>query len=145
MTFGVVIGLKSVDIEHNQRQRSRLARRSPPFLVQKVIELTSIGDTRQSIQAGKTEQHLIGFLELTHDLKEFLLPGAAAVYFVDKPEHRPYSGQELDLVDRFGDVIHGSGGKRKLKIDRIRLDGDHNDRGISEPVGGLYLPTGFDA
>ena len=75
--MAVVVCLEVVDIEHDQRQRGRFARGPAPFLVQKVVELASIGDPGEPVEARETQQHLVGFLQLAHHLQEFLLARAA--------------------------------------------------------------------
>jgi hypothetical protein len=51
----------------------------------------------------------------------------SSVDFMDEPEHRPHAGQQFDLIDRLGDVIHRAGGERELELNRVCLDGHHDD------------------
>lgn len=47
--FGIVIGFESIDIEHDQRERSRFTQGSSPFLIEEIIELASVGDASQPV------------------------------------------------------------------------------------------------
>ena len=76
MPVAVIVRLEKIDIEHDERQGSRFARRPPPFLIKKIVELPPIGDAGQAVKARQTQQHLIGFLQLAHDFQQFLLAGA---------------------------------------------------------------------
>src|SRR6185503_10598056 len=113
MAESVVVGLESVDIEHDERERRQFTDGTAPFLIQKVVELPAIGNAGETVKRGQAQQHLVRFLELTHHLKQFLLPSPPAIDFVDKPQHRPDASQEIDLVDGFPNVVERAGGKSK--------------------------------
>ena len=82
---------------------------------------------------------------MTHDFKEFLLPGPAPVDLVDQPQDRPDASQELDLVDGFPEVVERACGKGELKIDGIGLHGHHHDWRVTESFDRFDLAAGFDA
>jgi hypothetical protein len=81
MAEGIVVGLKTIDVEHDQRERRQFTDSTTPFLVQEVVKLAPVGNAGEAIKTGQAQQHLICFLELTHDLKELLLPSPSAGRF----------------------------------------------------------------
>ena len=85
MAEGIVVGFETIDVEHDQRERRQFADGTAPFLVQKVVKLPAVGNAGEAVKAGQTQQHLVCFLELTHDLKEFLLTGPSPFDFMDQP------------------------------------------------------------
>ena len=107
--------------------------------------MPSVGNAGEAVKTGQAQQHLVRFLELTNDLKEFLLPGPPPVDFVDQSQDRPDASQELDLVDGFPDVVERACGKGELEIDGIGLYGDHHDGRVTESFDRLDLAAGFDA
>lgn len=145
MAEGIVVGFETIDVEHDQRERRQFANGTAPFLVQEVVKLPSVGNAGEAVKTGQAQQHLVRFLELTHDLKEFLLPGPPPVDFVDQPQDRPDTSQKLDLVDGFPDVVERACGKGELEIDGIGLHGDHHDGRVTESFDRLDLAAGFDA
>ena len=141
MAEGIVVGFEPIDVEHDQRERRQFADGTTPFLVQKVVKLPAVGNAGEAVKTGQAQQHLVRFLELTHDFKEFLLPGPAPVDLVDQPQDRPDASQELDLVDGFPEVVERACGKGELKID---------GRGVLPPAivyafDRFDLAAGFDA
>ena len=107
--------------------------------------MPAVGNAGEAVKTGQAQQHLVRFLELAHDLKEFLLTGPSPVDFVDQPQHRPDASQELDLVDGLPNVVERACGKRELEIDGIGLYGDHHDGRVTESFDRLDLAAGFDA
>jgi hypothetical protein len=49
--------------------------------------LAPVGNAGEAIKTGQAQQHLICFLELTHDLKELLLPSPPPVDFMDQSQY----------------------------------------------------------
>ena len=145
MPESIVVGFESVDVEHDQRERRQFADSTAPFLVQEVVKLPSVGNSREAVKTGQAQQHLIRFLELTHHLKKFLLPGPPPVDFMDQPQDRPDASQELDLVDGFPNVVECACGKGELEIYGIGLRGDHHDGRVTESFDRLDLAASFDA
>ena len=145
MAEGIVIGFETIDVEHDQRERRQFADGTAPFLVQEVVKLPAVGNAGEAVKTGQTQQHLVRFLELTHDLKEFLLTGPPPFYFVDQPQDRPDASQEFDLVDGFPNIVERACGKGELEIDGIGLYGDHHDGRVTESFDCLDLAAGFDA
>src|SRR4026208_1148166 len=95
MGESVVVGLESVDIEHDERERRQFTDGTAPFLIQKVVELPAIGNAGETVKRGQAQQHLVRFLELTHHLKQFLLPSPPAIDFADNPPHPPHPSPNL--------------------------------------------------
>ena len=58
----VVVQLEVVDVEHDQRQRLRVADRALPFLVEEGVEVAPVGDLRQRIEQGGALQRVLGLL-----------------------------------------------------------------------------------
>ena len=87
MAEGIVVGLKTIDVEHDQGERGQLTDSTTPFLVQEIVKLAPVGDASETVKRGQAQQHLVRFLELTHDLKEFLFSGPPPVDFVDQSQH----------------------------------------------------------
>jgi hypothetical protein len=87
MAEGIVVGRKTIDVEHDQRKRRQFTDSTTPFLVQEVVKLATVGNAGEAIKTGQAQQHLICFLELTHDLKELLFPSPSPVDFVDQSQH----------------------------------------------------------
>lgn len=145
MAEGIVVGFETIDVEHDQRERRQFADGTAPFLVQEVVKLPAVGNAGEAVKAGQAQQHLVRFLELAHDLKEFLLAGPPPFDFVDQPQDRPDAGQELDLVDGFRDVVERARGKGELEVDGIGFHGDHHDGRVTESFDRLDLAAGFDA
>src|SRR5436309_2088562 len=67
---GIVVGLEIINVQHDDGQGDRFSERASPFLVQKGVKLSTIGNTGQAVQAGETEEHLIRVLKLSHHLQQ---------------------------------------------------------------------------
>lgn len=145
MPMGIVIRFEAIDVEHDQGERRRFANRSTPFLVQKVVELSAIGNAGEAVEAGEAQEHLVRFLELAHDLKEFLLASLPTIDFVNQAQDRPDARQQFDFVDGLPNIVECACGKGELEIDRIGLDGDHHNGRVTESFDRLDLAAGFDA
>ena len=53
MTVGIIVRFKAIDVEHDQREGRQLADSTAPFLVQEVIELPTVGNAGEAVQAGQ--------------------------------------------------------------------------------------------
>ena len=53
MAVGIVVGFESIDVEHYQRERRQFADGTPPFLVQKVVELPAVGNAGEAVKTGE--------------------------------------------------------------------------------------------
>src|SRR2546426_2991612 len=53
--------------------------------------------------------------DLLQGLLQLLFPGLATVHFAFELQRRAQPCQQLQAVDRFGDVVHSPGGKRRLQ------------------------------
>src|ERR1041385_439331 len=50
MAEGIVVGLKTIDVEHNQGERRQFADSPAPFLVQEIVKLPSVGNAGETVK-----------------------------------------------------------------------------------------------
>ncbi len=84
-------------------------------------------------------------LKLLVTASQIGFPLSAAVSLAFQRQCRTNTGEQVDGIDRLGDVIHGSRRKRLIQVVRVVRAGDHDDWNVAKVVLFFDVSTCGDA
>ena len=112
VAVAVVEILEEVDVDEDERERGRVAGRTPPFVAQHLVEAAAVGEAGQGVEGGEALELGVRLRELPLHLRQLLVRALDLLRVAFEPLEVRIQGLEVVPRARGDGLHHGHEGAR---------------------------------